>query len=70
MTDNLTPWYPPHIKPVRVGVYETDSESEAYQHWNGEWWGYCAHNKELAFFVRDAKSSHRFPRWRGLKSPA
>lgn len=41
-----TDWYPPEIKPVRVGVYETLTEEEkmagggpGYNYWDGE--GFC-----------------------------
>ena len=77
MTDALTPWYPPHIKPVRVGVYETDSEINhfpgaegCYQHWDGQVWGYCAHRIDYCLTADIAQSRHQSPRWRGLKSPA
>ena len=40
----LTPWYPPHIKPVRKGhyqatIYATRPQDNApYMRWNGEQW--------------------------------
>lgn len=69
---NLTPWYPPHIKPVPVGVYETDSETHSvpcYQHWDGKVWGYCAHRMDFCLTADIAQSRHQAPRWRGLANP-
>lgn len=36
----LTPWFPPHIKPVRMGVYEVKEPVAApwYRWWNGKRW--------------------------------
>ena len=64
----LTPWYPPHIKPVRVGVYETLRKG-CFQYWNGEWWGYWSSTKKDAFGLNGGKSVFQHPRWRGLAHP-
>lgn len=43
-TEKVTPWYPPHIKPVRNGLYQAtmytnNPASDApYMQWNGERW--------------------------------
>lgn len=70
MTNTLTPWYPPHIKPVRVGVYETRvifmSEGENYQYWDGTQWGYCAHRPE---YCTNFPSELQNRCWRGLAHP-
>jgi len=36
---NKTNWYPPHIKPVRVGLYEVGSDDiHVYAYWCGKFW--------------------------------
>jgi hypothetical protein len=37
MKPKLTPWFPAHIKPVRVGDYECTGSSFKW-HWNGAIW--------------------------------
>lgn len=69
MQNTLTPWYPPHIKPVRVGVYETDTRIGRYQHWNGQFWGPYDPDVELAAYSHDMRSGYQSPRWRGLAHP-
>jgi hypothetical protein len=39
----LTPWYPPHIKPVRIGWYEAAPSPRSNSflwYWNGRYWGH------------------------------
>ena len=69
MSDTLTPWYPPHIKPVRVGVYETNTRIGRYQHWNGKFWGLFDPDAELAADSHDCRSFYQSPSWRGLAYP-
>jgi len=69
MQDTLTPWYPPHIKPVRVGVYETDTRIGRYQHWNGQFWGPYDPDARTAWLWKHARSGRQSPRWRGLAHP-
>jgi hypothetical protein len=43
MSEKLTPWFAPEIKPVREGVYIAQPEigpdmSPIYSYWNGEYW--------------------------------
>lgn len=68
MSKKLTPWFPPEMKPVRVGIYETDAETEGgtscYQSWNGAQWSWCSSDSD--FTVIDSRSIHQSPRWRGL----
>jgi hypothetical protein len=57
MTEQMTPWYPPEIKPVRVGVYKTwhrAIKKESY--WCGAVWR-SLRGYELAYQDRC---------WRGL----
>lgn len=71
MADKLTPWFPPHIKPVRVGVYETDAMDDApcYQHWNGYIWGPCYGNIEGASRWAESRLWIQSARWRGISQP-
>lgn len=46
----MTKWFPPHIKPVREGVYEirfTEGHNDCpmYATWNGEVWSTASHEK-------------------------
>lgn len=73
MTDNLTPWFPSRIKPVRVGVYETDFVTNTYQNWNGKYWGAIGRTPfaaSLPQWKNHPSQINKAPRWRGLKSPA
>jgi len=50
----MTPWFPPHIKPVYEGVYEVkftpkgSSESYLYAAWNGKRWSRVATYEQMA----------------------
>lgn len=45
MDEELTPWFPPEVKPVHPGVYERDASQldlsaasiKYYSHWDGVW---------------------------------
>lgn len=63
----LTDWFPGDVKPVRVGVYQTNSHR--FQYWNGQWWGFFMPNPEAALKFRSSKSASQARRWRGLASP-
>lgn len=68
--DDLTPWFPPNVKPVRKGVYETDLSLDTpnYQYWNGKYWCYCCSTPERAAHEANSqyRSSHQRLPWRGL----
>lgn len=37
----LTEWFPPNIKPVHIGIYNTSipgNTDQFYSYWNGELW--------------------------------
>ena len=44
MKPKLTPWFPAHVKPARVGVYEVDDQDGMigpwYAYWNGRRFGW------------------------------
>lgn len=73
MTAKLTPWFPPDVKPVRVGVYEARWTLPAmrvrniqYQHWNGVTWGAWAQSPTAALRNAIGPSMRQDPEWRGL----
>lgn len=67
MSKKLTPWFPGDVKPVRAGVYETDSEqiggTRTFQRWTGKQWGLCTSD---ASFAPPFMSAYQNPKWRGL----
>lgn len=47
----MTAWFPAHIKPVRVGVYETKIEgldNSGFSMWLGNGWGFTYQCEEYA----------------------
>jgi len=67
MSKHLTPWFPAHIKPVHVGVYETEMEgvawSKGFSFWNGKRWGNTEILPEWALDDKGVQGK----KWRGLK---
>ena len=66
----LTPWYPGHVKPTRVGVYETDSRGSLYrcfQFWNGIEW-HRAHTTVEKAAESECVSMFQNDKWRGPAS--
>ena len=56
---NKTNWYPPHIKPVRVGLYEVGRDDfYFYSYWCGKFWRLSLNN--------DRKHDVQDWCWRGL----
>ncbi len=71
MKQNLTPWFPGHIKPVRVGLYQQLSKANqtiGYQYWDGEQWGSWCYSPELAYEHRFYKVHKEYQNddWRGI----
>ena len=65
----LTPWFPGHIKPVRPGVYQTDSDGypePLFQHWNGRFWGCAYTSVDNAAVNNSWRSMFQNDAWRGL----
>jgi len=66
MSKEMTPWFPVCIKPVHVGVYETDLAGYlGYSFWNGKWWGDTSHKPEFAVFEEYRGMQRK--KWRGFK---
>lgn len=68
----VTPWYPPEIEPVRVGVYERDNSQHAmagrFSYWNGQVWCGWGGTVSIAHWngKRNHVSSAQHLPWRGL----
>ena len=68
----MTKWFPPHIKPVRKGVYEVKFtpkglyESYFYAMWNGKRWSRVATYDEMARFHQNFDALQN-KYWRGFK---
>lgn len=64
----LSQWHPAHVKPVHVGVYETNSENMkaiAFNFWNGRTWSETCATKELAIESRNDSVVQNIL-WRGI----
>jgi len=68
----MTPWFPPHIKPVRKGVYEVingyrlSHTLPIYARWDGLEWSnssYHAHHPELHY---TSYRAYQNKYWRGF----
>lgn len=68
VTEKTTDWYPPNVKPVRVGIYERKflSASARFSYWNGKEWGANDMTPERAYLYRGCPSKYQFLLWRGL----
>lgn len=67
----LTEWFPAGIKPVHLGVYETDAEIKSgpcFQYWNGGSWRQCTDDISYASDrnITRFESKYQNQRWRGL----
>ena len=69
----LTPWYPPHIKPVRAGVYNASifKDEEMLRYWDGKNWSWAwtigASKKCIKFAIEKTGYGGNFY-WRGLSA--
>lgn len=68
----MTEWYPAHIKPVRVGVYEIGpGPRRLYSYFDGQNWGWMTFDLDFAKELRDAHDEIRHSSlvWRGFTKP-
>lgn len=73
MSKDLTPWFPPEIKPVHKGVYEMEPGQDEilggslgpFQKWNGTEWLEYTSSVDRADDSTEA-SLHQNRKWRGL----
>lgn len=64
---NITDWYPPHIKPVRKGVYITRKNGLVFfQYWTGRFWNTRMGTLRGADLIKH-KSIHQDVEWKGIK---
>ena len=72
-----TDWFPPNIKPVHIGVYETqfklpaekwakEEENKGYSYWNGKEWSNQRLNPEKARRYNDSYGAIQKKKWRGF----
>lgn len=63
----MTPWFPPEIRPVRVGEYQCDSSARRW--WDGESWS-CMYfpdePRAIKLAERQQVSCYQEIQWRGL----
>lgn len=66
--DDLTPWFPPDVKPVHEGVYQTRNLKGllTFQYWNGKFWGLYRSRVDWASMSRNHTSIRQQNPWRGL----
>jgi hypothetical protein len=69
----LTPWFPPAVRPAHAGIYETRwpepgwrPDHPQYQHWNGRVWSAWAYRPDIAERNTGQVSARQDPEWRGL----
>lgn len=67
----MTPWYPPEVKPVRVGVYQRKSfiAGIGFSHWNGKKWSYTYTKKDDVLPNKRTVTYYPYWPWRGLAEP-
>lgn len=69
MKQPLTPWFPPHIKPARPGVYQTRflCHAPGYSYWDGWRWGNQRTTADYAKNLAGPISvADQYKTWRGL----
>lgn len=66
MTEKLTDWFPPSIKPVRVGVYQREHRGRAkWARWDGKSWNLTLIDRARAE-IASIRTTHANLPWRGL----
>ena len=68
-----TDWYPPHIKPVREGLYEVKGwhfHGGTWKYWNGTKWGWSHTSARMARYWRNQSGAAQEVEWRGLTEEA
>jgi hypothetical protein len=61
----FSPWFPPEIKPVHVGVYQVWN-SRIYAYWNGKKWCWAMRSVNEAKSFRITDGADQYKEWRGL----
>ena len=67
MSKKMTRWFPVNIKPVHVGVYETDLAGYlGYSYWNGEYWSDTSSKLDMELRFKERRGMQK-KKWRGFK---
>jgi len=67
MTKKMTKWFPVNIKPVHVGVYETDLGGYlGYSYWNGKYWSDTSYKLDMERVIKRRRGMQN-KEWRGFK---
>lgn len=79
MANKTTDWYPPDVKPIRVGVYHVFPDNFAvprtmFAHWDGKNWRWFSRSFVRAIRYGEPKISIYMHKgigfkWRGLAKP-
>ena len=72
--DKLTPWFPPGIKPVHIGVYPVkfrlypgQREQIGYAYWTGKMWTNSSDSVKFAYIYKDwTEGAVQQKSWRGF----
>lgn len=66
---SVTEWFPPNVKPARIGVYERSPHPGSggwFSKWNGGYWSHSYANAEAASkCTRQGMFQNWY--WRGIK---
>ena len=67
MSKKMTRWFPVNIKPVHVGVYETDLAGYlGYSYWNGKYWSDTSSKLDMELRFKGRRGMQK-KKWRGFK---
>lgn len=69
--EDFTEWFPPEVKPVHFGPFQTklalNKNAVGFQYWGGEFWGFRNLSANHAKENRGFRSTYQNLPWRGLK---
>jgi hypothetical protein len=67
MNKKMTRWFPVNIKPVHVGVYETNLNGYmGYSFWNGYYWSDTSSKRDMEPRFKERRGMQK-KKWRGFK---
>ena len=65
--EDLTPWFPADVKPVRPGVYRVKYFGDCgYAFWDGKRWGWAQLSIRKAIVEAEPSTAAQEKVWRGL----
>jgi hypothetical protein len=66
MSKKMTRWFSVNIKPVHVGVYETELQGYlGYSYWNGEYWSDTSSKLDMPPHFKERRGMQK-KKWRGF----